>query len=258
MICLTPIEAGVDGAHQQMGESMTFRIFSMIGASMLLVAGCASTDTEVTQSRGDQAPLPYPERILVYDFAISPGEVPADSAVAGQLSGATDDPGSNAEREALEREIAGVVAEELVAELRDLGLPAERWSGPTPQMNPGYTIEGAFLTVDEGSALTRMIIGFGVGGTELQTLVQAYQVTGAQKKFLGEANVTAESSRKPGIAATLPVGAAVSGVAVAAAVSTGVGLVTEMNSDVRDGAENTAEAIIELLEPKFEDFGWID
>jgi hypothetical protein len=53
------------------------------------------------------------------------------------------------------------------------------------------------------------------------------------------------------------VGAAISGVATAAAVSTGVGVVTELNTDVRQGAEDTAEAIVDLLRPRMEAQGWL-
>lgn len=223
----------------------------------VLLAACSSTSSEITQERSDKGHLPYPTRLLVYDFAVSPSEVPADSAAAEELGGATDDPEKTAEREKLEHQIAGIVAEKLVAELRELGLPAERWSGPAPAMQDGYTLEGQFLTIDKGSAAERMIIGFGFGGSEVQALVQAYHLDGAQKSLLGEAKVMAESSKKPGIAAMLPVGAVLSGVAVAAAVSTGVGVVTELNDDVRSGAENTAEAIVELLKPKMEAQGWM-
>ena len=73
-----------------------------------------------------------------------------------------------------------------------------------------------------------------------------------------EATVDAESSTAPGLAATLPVGAAVSGIATAGAIQTGVGLVRELNTDVREGAEDTAKAIVELMEPRLEQMGWID
>ena len=41
----------------------------------LLLAGCASTDAEVTQRRAEDTKLPYPKAIYVYDFAVSPSEV---------------------------------------------------------------------------------------------------------------------------------------------------------------------------------------
>lgn len=235
-----------------------FRATLAICGLMLLSACGSSTDTEVVKERDSDDRLPYPSRILVYDFATSPAEVSADSAAAGRLSGAVDDPQSTPQRQQLEHEIAEVVANRVVAELQELDLPAMRWRGPPPVGNNIYTLEGQFLTIDEGNAMHRMIIGFGVGGTELRVLVQAYRVHAGRKELLGEAEVSSESSSRPGLAATLPVGSAISGIATASAVQTGVGVVTEMNTDVQHGAEDTAEAIVDLLEPRMDDQDWFD
>jgi hypothetical protein len=229
----------------------------LVAILTLLLAGCASTDAAVTKQRSDDSKLPYPQAIYVYDFAVEPAEVPAGSTAAPRLAGAVNDPGRNPEREALEHQIATVLSTRVVAELQELGLPAVRWRGKPPKNENSYTLEGQFLTIDEGSALERMIIGFGVGGTEVRVLAQAYHVQNGRKSLLGEAEVSAESSKKPGLAATLPVGGAISGIATAAAVSTGVGVVSEINADVRKGAEDTAEAIVELLKPRMEAQGWL-
>ena len=56
----------------------------------LALAGCGSdTDAEVTNkmSKKDRKTLPPPTQILIYDFAVSPGEIPADSAAASRLQG---------------------------------------------------------------------------------------------------------------------------------------------------------------------------
>jgi hypothetical protein len=222
----------------------------------LLIAGCASTDAEVTQQRVEDTRLPYPKAIYVYDFAVSPSEVMYGSTAAPRLSGATDDPNTTDKRATLEHQIADVLATKLVAELQELGLPAVRWRGTPPKNDDAYTIEGQFLTIDEGNAAANMIIGFGVGGTEVRVLVQAYHLDQGRKKLLGEAEVSAESSKAPGLAATLPVSAAVSGTVAAASVATGVGVVRTVNSKVRKGAEDTAEAIVELLKPRMEEQGW--
>jgi hypothetical protein len=232
-----------------------------LGMLVGTLAACGSdTDSEITNkmSKKDRESLPQPTQILVYDFAVSPGEVSADSAVAGRLQGAGDDPNSNAARSSLEHQIAAIVAEKLVEELRDLGLPARRWNGPAAAGAGVYTIEGQFVTLDEGNAAMRLIIGFGVGGTEMETLVQAYAAEPTGKRLLAEATVSSESSNMPGLAATLPAGAAISGIGVATAISTGVGVIREINTDVREGAEETAEAIVELMEPRFEKLDWID
>jgi hypothetical protein len=219
----------------------------------LLLAGCASTDAEVTKERDEDSKLPYPQAIYVYDFAVSPAEVPPGSVAAPRLSGGVNDPNHTEKRDKLERQIADVVATKVVEELQELGLPAVRWRGTPPLNDNAYTLEGQFVTIDEGNAMTRMIIGFGVGGTELRVLVQAYHLQGRSKRLLGEAEVSSESSSAPGLAATLPVSAAVTGTV---AVATGVGVVRELNTDVREGAEDTAEAIVELLKPRMEDQDW--
>lgn len=223
----------------------------------VLLAACSSTSTDITEERADKPPLPYPQQIYVYDFAVAPSEVLPSAWGKAELAGATDDPDRNPQRDALEHQIAAIVSTRIVDELQKLGLPAVRWRGPVPKNENSYALVGQFLTIDQGSALKRTIIGFGVGASEVQALVQAYHVQGTMQTLLGEAKVTAESSKKPGIAAMLPVGAAVSGIATAAAVSTGVGVVHELNQDVQAGAENTAAAIVELLKPRMQAQGWI-
>jgi hypothetical protein len=239
---------------------MRWIVSSALACSLALSACGSDTDAEITNkmSKKDRKTLPPPSQILVYDFAVSPTEIPADSAAAGALQGAGDDPYGNSQKTSLEHQIAAIVAEKLVEDLQDLDLPAMRWRGPAPR-GPGiYTIEGQFVTIDEGNAAMRMIVGFGAGGTEIKTLVQAYASEPTGKRLLAEAEVGSESSSAPGLAATLPVGSAISGVATAAAIQTGVGTVREINTDVREGAEETAEAIVELMKPRLENLGWID
>jgi len=239
---------------------MRWVVLSVMVCSLALSACGSDTDAEITNkmSKKDRKNLPPPTAILVYDFAVSPSEVAADSAAANELRGAGDDPYNNPQKTSLEHQIAGIVADKLVEDLKDLDLPAMRWHGPAPTGAGIYTLEGQFVTIDEGNAAMRMIVGFGAGGTEIKTLVQAYASEATGKRLLAEAEVSSESSSAPGLAATLPVGAAISGVATAAAIQTGVGAVREINTDVRKGAEETAEAIVELMKPRMEKLGWID
>jgi hypothetical protein len=227
-----------------------------LAAVLLLLAGCASTDAEVTKQRTEDTKLPYPKAIYVYDFATSPAEVSSGSVAAPRLSGAVDDPNVTPKRDKLEHQVADIVASKVVAELQELGLPAVRWRGTPPKNDDAYTLEGQFVTIDEGNAAANLIIGFGVGGTEVRVMVQAYHLDKGRKELLGEAEVSAESSKAPGLAATLPVGAAVSGTVAAASIATGIGVVRTVNNKVKKGAEDTAEAIVELLKPRMEAQGW--
>lgn len=234
-----------------------YRVLSALFGAALL-AGCASTDAQVLQANAENTQLPYPSQILVYDFAVSPYEVSPDSVANARLSGAGDDPQENAERAYLEHQVSAIVADRVAAELRELGLPATRWRGAPPAGTNLYALEGQFLTIDEGSALKRMIIGFGSGGTEVRVLTQAYYISNGKKALLGEAEVSAESAKAPGLAASIPLGAATGGVATAAALNTGIGAIREMNTDVQKGAEDTARAIVELLRPRMQKHGWIN
>ncbi|MEZ5832103.1 MAG: DUF4410 domain-containing protein [Dongiaceae bacterium] len=239
---------------------MRWVTISLLACSVALSACGSDTDAEITNKmyRKDRKNLPPPTQILVYDFAVSPSEVAADSAASNELRGAGDDPYNTAQKTSLEHQIAAIVADKVVEDLQDLDLPAMRWHGPAPT-GPGiYTIEGQFVTIDEGNAAMRMIVGFGAGGTEIKTLVQAYASEPTGKRLLAEAEVSSESSNAPGLAATLPVGSAISGIGTAAAIQTGVGTVREINTDVREGAEETGEAIVELMKPRLEKLGWID
>ncbi|MGH7148668.1 MAG: DUF4410 domain-containing protein, partial [Nitrospiraceae bacterium] len=58
------------------------RIVSCLFA-LVVVAGCASTEvTERHEYKGGK--IPRPAHIWVYDFAATPAEIPAGSALAGQ------------------------------------------------------------------------------------------------------------------------------------------------------------------------------
>ncbi len=219
----------------------------------LLLAGCALINKETSQQPAENTPLPYPQAIYVYDFAVSPAEVRPGSSAAKRLSAGVDDPQGTPKREQLERKIAEVLATKLVAGLQELGLPAVRWRGTPPKNQDAYIVEGQFLTIDEASAPGGMIIGFGQGGSELRVLAQAYHLDGKRKKLLGRAEVNSGTSKKPGLATMLPVDATASG----DAISTGVGVVTKIGDRVRNGAEDTAMAIVRMLKPKMTAQGWL-
>ncbi|HVN37094.1 MAG TPA: DUF4410 domain-containing protein, partial [Myxococcota bacterium] len=146
-----------------------------IFVSLVVLAGCAST--KVTQRQSEMQPgerLARPQHIVVNDFTATPDEVPADSAIAEQV--ASQPPPSEKELE-LGRKLGAEVAKDLVEDIQDMGLPAVR-AAELPQGEVGdIVIRGTFLSVDEGSALKRIVVGFGSGGAELRTLVEGYVMT---------------------------------------------------------------------------------
>jgi hypothetical protein len=224
--------------------------------ALVVLAGCASTNITERQSNIGNEKLARPERIIVYDFAATPADVPAGSAVAGQFI----QPSTPQTTEQIEtgRKLGAQIAEELVAKIQDMGLPAVLASGqPAPRVND-IVIKGYLVSVEEGSAGKRVLIGFGSGNAELKTMVEGFQMTDHGLRQLGSGELDSGGSKTPGMLVPL---------AVVAATANPIGLVVggavklygeESGSDTIAGsAKRTADATAKQLRGAFEKQGWI-
>ncbi len=137
-------------------------------------------------------------------------------------------------------------------------MPAERaGSGPPPKVGD-LVIKGEFVSIDEGSRVKRMLIGFGAGAAELKTFVEGYQVTATGLRPLGSAEVEAGGGYMPGMLVPVGVGAAAGRAGTSAAVSGGMNVAKELGPESLDGAaKRTAEEIAEVLREGFKKRGWI-
>src|SRR5438093_13009317 len=167
-----------------------------------------------------------PDRVLVYDFAVSANDIKLNSAIGARLANLVAGAKENEEQVKVGRAVAKAFSETLVKELNQLGLPAEQASSGTMPTASTVMIHGQFLTIDEGNRLRRMVIGFGVGGTDLRTKVQVYQGTEAAPVLLQEVEAKAESSKKPGMGPMVGGGAAATSAGSAASFSGGRGVAT--------------------------------
>ena len=86
--------------------------------ALMLVGGCASTKVSDLQEYEGQR-LPRPGRIIVHDFAGTPADIPAGSAMAGRYSSYTVP--QSPDDIAAGRQLGAAVAKELIAEIRRLG-----------------------------------------------------------------------------------------------------------------------------------------
>jgi hypothetical protein len=158
------------------------------------------------------------------------------------------------------REVAAAVSEEVVQRIRALGLPAERAPSIQPLTNGTLGIEGQFISIDEGNRFRRMIIGFGLGKAEVRTLVQVYFGMDGGQSIVQQFETTAESSKMPGMAPMMGVGAAArgaAGLARAAVVSGGMHTVGEFRENVEAEARRTADVLVKRLAQFFAAQGWI-
>jgi Domain of unknown function (DUF4410) len=222
--------------------------------AVVVVPGCAST--EVTErERYEGAQLARPDRIIVHDFTANPAEVPSGSAFAAQMAGAG---APTPEQLEVDRKLGAEVARRLVADLQGMGLPAVRAAGQPPPRPDDIVLRGYFISVDEGRAGRRVLVGFGSGAAELRTAVEGYQMTAQGLRPLGRGEIRSEGGKLPGmvlpaavLAATAsPIGLIVGGTAKATGEVTG-------SETIEGAAERTADEIAAQLRTAAERQGWI-
>jgi hypothetical protein len=224
---------------------------------VVVIAGCASTKITERQILDPQRKLPRPDRILVYDFAATPADVPADSELAGHPT-VSQTPQTEEQIET-GRRLGAEIAAKLVEEIRSLGLPAEGASArTTPQIND-IVIRGVLLSVEEGSVTKRMAIGFGSGASRLSVAAEGYQMTAQGLRKLGSGTVEAGGGKGPGAAVPLAVAVATAN-PLGLIVSSGIKVYGEASgkSKIEGRAEQVAKTIIDEMKPRFRQQGWIE
>ena len=219
-----------------------------------IVSGCAST--EMTQRQYYQGELARPDRIIVYDFTANPAEVPANSAFAADQAVASTAP--TAEELATTQQLGAEIARQVSQELRDAGLPAVQAVGQSaPQVND-IVIRGYFVSAQEGSAVKRMLVGFGSGNAELTTAVEGFQMTPQGLRLLGGGQIESGGNKTPGMilplavmAATAnPIGLVIGGTVKLAGEATGA-------STIEGAARRTSDEISSQLIDAAKRRGWI-
>ena len=221
-----------------------------------LLAGNASADitNRVVLVTGH---IPKPGQIWVYNFAASPADVPAESALAGQPD--LDTTPQTADQIAEGKKLGAEIATELVADIQKLGMPAAQATTDTkPQLND-LVLRGYIISIKEGSAKKRFGIGFGEGASEMKTAVEGFQMTTNGLRKIGSGNVNADGSKGPGavlgaasfLATKNPAGLIISG---------GMKLHGEESgsSKVEGRAKQTAQEIADVLKQRFQEQCWIN
>jgi hypothetical protein len=222
---------------------------------VIVAAGCATTTVSKRETY-QGAQLPRPERIRVYNFVASQGDIPVWAAGTQRYAG--QEPEQTAEQLAAGRQLGEEVAKQLVAEIREMGLPAEQAAPSTPLQVGDYALVGYFESVDEGSRLGRVALGFGAGGASMKTRVEGYQMTATGLRKLGGGEVDSEGGKGPGLAVPLavtiatanPIGLLVGGAIKAEGEISG-------RTTIEGSAKRTAEEIAKELEAAFKRHGWI-
>lgn len=222
---------------------------------LIFLVGCASTEV-ITHNESKGEKLARPERIIVHDFAATPSDIPYWSAAANRYANSK---GSQTKEEIeIGRKLGLKVASDLVEKIRNMGLPAMRaTNGPMAQAGD-IVIMGFFESMDTGSAVKRVALGFGSGKAELKTTVEGYLMTNRGLKRLGSAELNSGGGKTPGTVVPLAVTIATAN-PIGLIIVGGVKVTDELSgkSTIEGSAKRTVEKIAEELRVRFKEQGWI-
>jgi hypothetical protein len=224
--------------------------------TLAVVAGCASTKV-TEQTPIVKEAIARPNRIWVYDFVATSADVPADSSIRSGVGAPSKQP--TAKQIETGRQLGALIARDLVSDIQAMGLSAAQ-AGPqsSPQVGDGV-LRGYLVSVEGGGAVKRFVVGFGSGTSEMDTVVEGYQVTPQGLRKLGSGTLSSSGSKTPGVAVPAAVAIA-SGSPVGLIVVGGMKIYGEASgrNTLEGRAKATADAISEQLKIRFQDRGWID
>jgi hypothetical protein len=225
--------------------------YLLSGMTLLILGGCPSAS--VTTTRTTLGPLPRPDMIVVYDFAVTSAEVKLDSGVMQKAMRGTSSREISEEENAVGHAVANRLSEDLVAELRKAGIAATRAGAQVMASNTTVHLTGEFVTIDEGSQTARVWVGFGLGGTQLRTRVQLVQ--GGQLIAAGETST--KSSLKPGILVSAGVAAGAESAVPLVVGGTAHTISETVRGTIEADAGRTAEEVAKRVIKAYQDRGWL-
>jgi Domain of unknown function (DUF4410) len=223
--------------------------------ALAVLAGCASAKVTSMHPYAGAA-IPRPDRIIVDDFAATPGDVPGDSALVA--TGPADPMPQTPEEAALGRKLGAEVARQLALDLQNMGLPGVQAAGQPPAQPGDLVVKGFFYGVDQGSAAKRVLLGFGSGAADLRTAVEVYQVTPDGLRSLAGGTTDSGTGKTPGMVAPLAVFAATAN-PIGLVVVGGIKAYGQMSgrTTIEGDAKRTADEIAARFKQDAERQGWI-
>lgn len=229
------------------------RAVMALASLALVTSACAGARVESSQRFDTDRHLPKPPMMVLHDFAVSEHDVVVDAFGPSFVTG----PGDESERSAKGHAVAAAFAERVVAKLNERGIVAARAKDtPVPPMHASV-IKGQFLSVSEGDKMSRVVIGFGAGTSEIRVRVQAYQVTADGLRRMSEAVGMSHGSKKPGMAVPIIGGAIWGSVMISAAVSGAMTVVSESLGGMDADVERLADLLAERAQAFYQEQGWL-
>jgi hypothetical protein len=119
--------------------------------ALILLGGCTSTQSQI-QTGGQM--LPRPALVVVHSFAVSPTEVTVSEGLSSEVEriiGSQTATQRSQQELQVGHQVADAIANNLVTEIRDLGMPAERGSGLPSGTANAVLVTGQLVSIDQGT-----------------------------------------------------------------------------------------------------------
>lgn len=204
-------------------------------AIMLLLVSCASVSVEKMRHTipPQEGPRKSPDGILVREFVIPYQGLRVDRS-GGDLEKF---------KKELRQQTALQIAEQLKKHVAPAWVLAE--GDALPQGNY-WVVEGEFERVNQGSRLLRSVVGFGTGGTKMETAVRMSELSGAEPREFLRFETTGGSNVSQGVLGvlTFPVGGPMALTSLANAVE---GVRSGVTFDTKRTAREIAATLSEYL-----------
>jgi len=178
----------------------------LILATLFLVS-CASVSVKDAREIST-TPAKMPEKIYVQKFSMDGAKVEIDK--------------QGKELEEYKQAVVDLLHTRLVDRLPEIAPVEEYKGGPLP--TEGWLIQGKFTWVNHGTKTARVLVGFGLGATKMETEVEVTELDGGKPRKFLTLKTTGGSNAEPGLAGSLVtpgagVSEAVAGSAAGAAIS---------------------------------------
>jgi hypothetical protein len=213
----------------------------VLGLALAGFTGCASVSIQEKQESQKRIPQKKPSIFYVMDFSTEETEFNVDRE---------GDELKQFKRETA-RELSGILIENMT---KHLGVADRLVKAPKNSMD-GWLIHGRFLRVNQGSRALRMGVGFGAGGTKMETEVSVYDLSISATHPFMRFRTTGGSNAEPGIA--MSVGAAILTGGTVSGLEMGPGLAGRSVKGLTEDSHRTARMITAVVSQYLATRGWI-
>jgi hypothetical protein len=180
---------------------------------------------------------PRPDRVVLQDFPTE-GEVVLEKSRFHHHHLLHHESNEDASPEELMQHVRDTFAKTVIERLEKDNVQTERVLDASMKNEPELIIRGEFISVNQGNARKRIMIGFGRGASDIKTHVVLSLVANGRCTVLLDFNVNSQSGKEPGALAST------SGVGIAAGTVVGT-LGDERSATVEADAARTGKLVVE-------------